>query len=202
MMTGVMSWWVIWLNDANASWYPDVWRCASGVGNGRCGWSPRPPVLLKNARGLRRAARALRLAELRDGVWLRPDNVTLTGDAANSARSVMAAQASRFVAFPDADGDLVERLWDQQGWNHAALSLRREMAGMAQRLSADDLGALQPGFVLAAAVLRHMNADPLLPVELRAMAGRSGDQVGALRRDYESYNETYSALLRRWLAAS
>lgn len=150
---------------------------------------------------LRRAARSLRLAELRDGVWLRPDNLTTGGTTTTAARSTMAAQATRFVVHPDNDNALTATLWDLDGWNGEAVALRREMQDLAKRLSSDDTTALQPGFVLAAAVLRLLNADPLLPAELRASVVGRGDQSAALRRDYETYNDAYSELLRRWLSA-
>lgn len=150
---------------------------------------------------LRRAAKSLRLAELRDGVWLRPDNLAVGGAAIDAAREVMASQAARFAVQPDDDCALVATLWNIDDWNEAALELRRRMHEHRERLQTDDLSALQPGFILSAAVLRHLNADPLLPAELRmATAGRS-DQTSALRRDYEAYDSAYRQLLRRWLSA-
>lgn len=149
---------------------------------------------------LRNAAVSLRLAEMRHGVWVRPDNLVHSGEATTSARSVMAVQASRFVVQPDTDDELAARLWDLESWNAHAVLLRSEMHGLVKRLSEDDLTALQPGFVLAAAVLRHLNADPLLPVELRSAVVGRNDQTTVLRRDYELYDRAYGALLRRWLS--
>lgn len=142
---------------------------------------------------LRAAAGALRLAELRDGVWLRPDN--LDPRRFPDAGATMAVQSRHFTTRPDADDELADELWALGDWSVTALGLRREMAGLRTRLDADDTGALAPGFVLAAAVLRHLNADPLLPRELLPRTWQ-GDR---LRADYEAYDTAYSALLRRWL---
>ena len=51
--------------------------------------------------------------------------------------------------------------------------------------------ALAPGFVLSAAVLRHFNADPLLPRELPP-CDWPGDRRCA---DYDRYDRAYDALL-------
>ncbi len=144
---------------------------------------------------LRRAARALRLAEVREGVWMRPDNL----DPARlpGQREVIAAQARRMTAQPDADDELVSMLWGLDSWNDGALELRRLMAPIKKRLDADDVEVLGSGFVLAAAVLRHLNEDPLLPRELLSRHWQ-GDR---LRADYESYDAAYSATLTRWLLA-
>lgn len=150
---------------------------------------------------LRRAARSLRLAELRDGVWLRPDNLSSGGPADEAARDAVVAQASHFWVRPDDEVELVRALWDIGGWNDGALELRRRMHQIRERLGDDDLGALQPGFLLSASVLRHLNEDPLLPAELRLAVAPSRDQTYALRRDYDTYDHSYRQLLRRWLSA-
>ena len=49
--------------------------------------------------------------------------------------------------------------------------------------------------MLSAAVLRHFNADPLLPRELLDRRW-PGD---ALRADYERYDRAYKDLLAGWL---
>jgi phenylacetic acid degradation operon negative regulatory protein len=142
---------------------------------------------------LRRAALTLRLAELRDGVWLRPDN--LDPDRFPAAREVLSGQCRRFRTQPDHDGELAAELWDQADWSRQARELRRRMAGLEGRLRDGDADALRPGFVLAAAVLRHFNIDPLLPPELRPRDW----QGEALRRDYDRYDTIYRALLVQWL---
>jgi phenylacetic acid degradation operon negative regulatory protein len=146
---------------------------------------------------LRRGATELRLAEQREGVWLRPDN--LPADRARSARAVVDAQGVWATIWPDHDsGELAAALWDLEDWSHRATELRREMAGLLGRLDDGDTDALAPGFVVSAAVLRHFQADPLLPDEL---LGRSWPGA-RLRMDYDRFDATYRRLLREWIARS
>jgi phenylacetic acid degradation operon negative regulatory protein len=139
---------------------------------------------------LRAAARDLRLAELRGGVWLRPDN--LDPLRLPEARVLLAEQCLVLRAHPDGDpAELAARLWDLDAWAARATLLRRAMHQVVDRLEEGDVAALAPGFVLSAAVLRHAQADPLLPPDLWERAW-PGD---ALRRDYERYDAAYRSLL-------
>lgn len=143
---------------------------------------------------LRGAATALRFAELREGVWLRPDNLDVDRLPASSA--VLAAQCARLTARPD-DPDptaLAARLWDLTGWADRAAALRARMDGIVAALEAGDTDALAPGFVLSASVLRLTQADPLLPDPLLP-AGWPG---ATLRAEYDRYDAAYQSLLRSW----
>jgi len=142
---------------------------------------------------LRRSMERLRLGELRDGVWLRPDN--LPPDRSAVDRAVVDPFTRWFSVHPDIDGDLAGSLWDLDAWSTTAVALRRQMAELVVRLDDGDTDALAAGFVLSAAVLRHCNADPLLPRELldRRWPGDS------LRADYDRYDTSYKSLLRTWL---
>ena len=53
---------------------------------------------------------------------------------------------------------------------------------------------LAPGFVLSASVLRHLQADPLLP---RALLP-SGWPGTTLREDYDRWDRRYRDVLARW----
>ena len=69
-----------------------------------------------------------------------------------------------FTATPDGDpAALAAALWDLDGW---ARRRRRPAAGAMAGLPPTGPDDLAPGFVLSAAVLRHLQADPLLPAEL------------------------------------
>lgn len=143
--------------------------------------------------GLRRAMRSLRLSELREGVWMRPANLHL------DVAGVAAEHCVWVTGEPDEDGAaLAALLWDLEGWAIRAEELRAGMAAQLPALRSGDAAALAPGFVLSAAVLRHFQADPLLPDPLLP-AGWPG---AALRRDYDRYDSAYRRLLRRWFAAS
>lgn len=128
---------------------------------------------------------AARLAEQREGVWLRPDNLE---------RPVL-LDIHTYTAVPDDDpGELAAGLWDLEGWATTARDLQDGMAALVGRLEGGDTGALGPGFVLSADVLRHFQHDPLLPAALLP-DGWPGD---GLRRDYDRYDRAYRDVLRTW----
>jgi phenylacetic acid degradation operon negative regulatory protein len=85
---------------------------------------------------------------------------------------------------------LARRLWDLEGWAQRAEDLRRGLDARAP----DRPDALAPGFELSAAVLRHLQGDPLLPPELLP-ADWPG---GALRATYDAWDARYRATLRDW----
>ena len=125
-----------------------------------------------------------RLAELREGVWMRPANVgVLLPDSLDADVELMAAR-------PDDPGGLAGRLWNLDDWADRA----GELLDALRALAPDGPEALAPGFVLSAAVLRHLQADPLLPAELQP-AGWPG---GRLRETYDGWDARYRATLRTW----
>lgn len=141
------------------------------------------------ARGQRRAqlVRA-RLGELRQGVWMRPDNLALdVGGLVAEERVVLRAR-------PDADdATLAASLWDLGDWAARA----RGLIGALGALSPDGPEQLAPGFVLSAAVLRHFQADPLLPAALLPTRW-PGDE---LRRVYDDWDSRYRRVLVEWSRA-
>lgn len=145
---------------------------------------------------VRDALRQLRLAELREGLWGRPDN--LDPDRSPEARQVADAWCRRWAgAVPD-PGPEPGSLWELDTWVTGAEVLRDEMAQLLPRLEAGDPDELAGGFLTSAAVLRHLQADPLLPPELLP----PGWPGAALRRDYDRYDDAYRAVLRAWFAAA
>ena len=101
---------------------------------------------------LRARLTALRLAELREGVWLRPANLSrpLPDDLEQVAQS--------YTARPDLPArELAAQLWPLDTWAATARSLLAQVAE-AHR-PADRFAAF-------AAVVRHLLADPVLPPEL------------------------------------
>ncbi len=140
---------------------------------------------------LRVALAAGRLAELREGVWLRPDNL----DGLPLAGVAHCTWLRATLDDPGLDdADLAARLWDLQSWAAGATDLRGEMAQSVGSLDAGDTAGLAPGFVLSAAVLRQLNADPLLPPELLP-----DDWPGSeLRAEYDRFDAAYRRVLRDW----
>ena len=126
-----------------------------------------------------------RLAEQREGVWLRPDNLPLRPDPRDDP------DLTAWTAVPDADPSaLAAGLWDLGGWAHQARGLVAEL-GRQPTAGPDDLA---PGFELSAAVLRHLQADPLLPAALLPP-----DWPGpSLRSAYTVWDAAYREVLRTW----
>ncbi len=132
----------------------------------------------------RRLAEA-RLAEQREGVWLRPDNLVLRPDPAEDPDLVA------YAAVPGGDPTaLAASLWDLPAWASRADALCAELA-VHPPVGPDDLA---PGFVLAASVVRHLVADPLLPAALLP-AGWPGAE---LRSTYAAWDRRYRRVLRAW----
>jgi phenylacetic acid degradation operon negative regulatory protein len=101
--------------------------------------------------GLRTTLQDNRFAELREGVWLRPDNL----DADLSAAVLDHVRVLH--ARDDRPGELAAQLWDLPAWVRIGRELIDEMA------AATDI----PGrFMAAAAMVRHILTDPVLPDEL------------------------------------
>lgn len=126
---------------------------------------------------LRKSMVAFRMAELREGVWLRPDNLL------QEPAGVLADQCVFFRSqYDDAKG-LSEELWDLPGW-----------AGEAHRLleMLDDADGLVDGFMATAEVIRHLLLDPYLPEQLLPPGWPGGD----LRERYAEFYADYAQRLR------
>ncbi|MEU0847870.1 PaaX family transcriptional regulator C-terminal domain-containing protein [Streptomyces flaveolus] len=127
---------------------------------------------------LRTRLAGLRLAELREGVWLRPANLSrpLPGD--------LDAVGERCTARPERTaGGLAADLWPLDAWSATARALLAHVDGA--RRPADRLTAF-------AAVVRHLLADPVLPPELLPP-----DWPGeALRDAYTDYQREQAGRVR------
>jgi phenylacetic acid degradation operon negative regulatory protein len=144
---------------------------------------------------LRAAMRELRFAEVREGVWVRPDNLA-TDDPAH-ARAIVDDQCMWMRAEVDDPRGLAAKLWDVDAWARRAEGLRNRIGASRCELDgpAPTAESLREGFVLAASVLRHMQADPLMPPELLP-----GDWPGrALRAEYADYARVFARLWSEWL---
>jgi phenylacetic acid degradation operon negative regulatory protein len=144
---------------------------------------------------LRSAVVELRLAELREGLWGRPDN--LDPDRSPAAADVVDRWCRGWHGARPSPAPVVEELWDLIGWATEAEELRAAMAELEGPLAEGDARFLAEGFVVSAAVLRLLQADPLLPTELLG-AWWPGD---ALRQDYDRYDQAYRLALRHWFAS-
>ena len=165
-------------------WHGD-WRLAV-VTEGARGASDR--------RALRDAMRRLRFVDLREGVWLRPDN--LPREAAPVAATTVAVdQCHFFSARPGADErDALVSRFDPQGWVTRALDVTARLVQTTGAIDRGDDRMLASGFVTGAAALAHIRADPLLPDELlpTPWPGES------LRAAYHAYQSTFADATARW----
>jgi phenylacetic acid degradation operon negative regulatory protein len=127
---------------------------------------------------LRNTMHGKRFGELREGVWMRPDNLALDLDPD------VAARVRVLKARDDAPAQLAGELWDLPAWAEKG---RRLLGEMAQKARASDV----PGrFVVAAAMVRHLLTDPMLPAELLP-----ADWPGAALR--EAYHHFATELAER-----
>lgn len=165
-----------------------TWELASVEGDARRAAADRA--------ALREAQRALRLVELREGLWGRPDN--LDPERSPDAAEVVGRWCVRWRgARPTPSPDLAALL-DLDGWSSTAQALRADMAALLRPLDRGDTAALADGFVTSAAVLRHLQADPLLP---EALLRRRWPGPG-LRAEYDRYDAAYRSTLRAWFRAA
>lgn len=124
---------------------------------------------------LRTTLQQSRFGELREGVWLRPENIDidLPGEISKHV-CVLHARADDAVA-------LVAQLWDLPGWAARAGDLLRQWS------DAKDVPAR---FVVAASMVRHLLADPVLPDQLLPRDWPADE----IRSCYRQFNDELVAL--------
>jgi phenylacetic acid degradation operon negative regulatory protein len=124
----------------------------------------------------------LRLAELRTGVWTRPNNLLRPWPGDLEGRLWCFEARAAFDV--DQSADMIKSLWNLPAWADKARALLESLAATrdpAQR------------FVLAAATIRHIRDDPVLPPALLP-PGWPGRR---LRLAYEAYGRELGELMRR-----
>ena len=169
-----------WRVDPRTEW-SGSWHVAV-VASGRRPASERAELRSAMARG--------RLAAWRDGVWARPDNL-----AAPRLDPAQAARCTWLLAMPDGDPTaLAAALWDLDAWAASAALLLARLEATGPALHGGDATALAAGFVLSAAVLRHLATDPLLPDPLLPPTWPGGD----LRAAYAAWDGAYRSFLGHW----
>jgi phenylacetic acid degradation operon negative regulatory protein len=145
---------------------------------------------------LRDALTALRLVELREGLWGRPDN--LEPERAPDSQAVVDVWCTRWRGARPDPVPPVKDLWALDEWRAEAVELRREMARLQARLEEGDATALAEGFVVSASTLRLFQHDPLLPEALLP-----DDWPGVrVRSEYDRYDAAYRGALRTWFTTS
>lgn len=125
---------------------------------------------------------ALRLAELRQGVWIRPANLTRQWpeDLDGRALQFLGATAFGFGSLPE----LAAALWDLDAWARRAADLVTAMRRTHDRAQR---------FMLATAMVRHFADDPVLPEALLPDGWPGAD----LRQAYADYETELAEMLSR-----
>lgn len=148
---------------------------------------------------LRSALKSLRYAELRAGIWLRPDNLA-TGVLLD-AEATADEQCRYFRSRPesatrghDESQALASKLWDLPGWAQVTLGLLDDVDRLGVRLDRGEADALAESFVVSADALRHLQADPLLPAEVLP-ADWPG---GRIREQHAAFDRAFRDTLGVW----
>ncbi|WP_338079827.1 PaaX family transcriptional regulator C-terminal domain-containing protein [Antrihabitans stalactiti] len=133
---------------------------------------------------LRETLRQLRFRELRDGAWTRPNNLDIALPDHVTERSTV------FTATPVANARaLADELFAPQEWADLGERLLTEMATAE---------TLADRFEIAAAIIRHLLDDPLLPAELS-----DADWPGPrMRESYDRFRREFATLTEAHLGRS
>ena len=143
---------------------------------------------------LREAGRRLRMVEVREGLWARPDNLPRAASPPE-AWATADAQCEWWRARPDADAvATASRLFAPKAWAARARVLERRLASSTAAVAGGDGAAVADAFVVGAAALAHVRADPLLPSELCG-AQWPGDELRIAYRDYQA---AFGNAVREW----
>jgi phenylacetic acid degradation operon negative regulatory protein len=143
---------------------------------------------------LRDAARRLRMVELREAVWCRPANLPRAA-APGDAWAVADEQCQWWTARPDREAvAAATALFTPGEWAERARMLERRLRAAMNAVKSTDGPGIADAFIVGAAALAHIRADPLLPAEL---CGRRwpGD---ALRDAYRPFREAFADAVAGW----
>ncbi|HEY7051255.1 MAG TPA: PaaX family transcriptional regulator C-terminal domain-containing protein [Mycobacterium sp.] len=136
---------------------------------------------------LRKAAAALHLGELREGVWIRPDN--LDPQRLPMSRAVLDQQCTHFHgAQTDITGDAMRLLFALDTWAADARAL-------IEAMDDDGLAAVDQ-FALSIAVVRHLQLDPVLPAELLPQRWPGRELRSTYRRFDTAFKRRLNAVFR------
>jgi phenylacetic acid degradation operon negative regulatory protein len=146
---------------------------------------------------MRDAMRHVRFAEVREGLWTRPDNLP-RASAAPEWWDVVDGQCTWWTARPEGDAAaLAFEIFEAQQWADAASTATAALGSATRALVGSGDDALATAFVAGASALTHVRADPMLPAELVDPAAGT-----ALRAAYVAWENAFSAAVRAWFRAS
>ncbi|MFD4430115.1 PaaX family transcriptional regulator C-terminal domain-containing protein [Nocardia sp. NPDC058497] len=122
---------------------------------------------------LRESLQANKFGEIREGVWGRPDNLT-------TAQIAAAHRLTYVTGRPDDPEELATRLFQPADWADIATKLLAAL---------DAADAMRDRLEVAAAVVRHILHDPILPAEFLPQPWPGAD----LRRAYRDFRTEFTA---------
>jgi len=143
---------------------------------------------------LRKAASALHLAELREGVWIRPDN--LDPERLPTLRAVLDRQCVHFHdAATDIPAETVRSLFNLDDWAADARRLTHALRDEVdlEAVAADDFAYW---FALSVTVVRHLQLDPLLPADFIPEEWPGHELRSAYRRFDEVFKQRLNTAFR------
>jgi phenylacetic acid degradation operon negative regulatory protein len=131
---------------------------------------------------------------VREGVWVRPDN--LPRDAgAPAAWTVADAQCAWWQGTPEEDPvALARQVFDSDAWATRASDLDATLNRATEDLGSGDDNALPRAFEAGAAALAHIRRDPLLPGSLCP----SPWPGARLRASYRTYRRAFGDTVAAW----
>ena len=146
---------------------------------------------------LRKAAMALHLAELREGVWIRPDN--LDPQRFPTFMAVLDRQCTHFHgAATDITADKARSLFSLREWADDARALVEAMNVTLETSERDDSAeSFTYEFALSIAVVRHLQLDPLLPIEFTGDLWPGRELRSAYRRFDHAFKQRMNSAFRR-----
>jgi phenylacetic acid degradation operon negative regulatory protein len=118
-----------------------------------------------------------RMARLRPGLWLRPDNLSLPPPGLDTGSALWVASLAAGSVPASSE------LWDLTAWAATA----RNLTG-----SLESAHAPADRLAIAAAIVRHLRSDPLLPAELVPPSWPGPE----LRTAYDAYRAELGQLIR------
>ena len=146
---------------------------------------------------LRKAAAALHLAEIREGVWTRPDN--LDPQRLRRSRAVLDQQCLHYRhATTNINIESITTLFQLGPWAHDARRLTDAMTNELDPTLGDATDTLAYLFTLSITVVRHLQLDPQLPAELLP----NDWPAAVLRNTYRHYDAAFKRRLNHAMAPS
>jgi len=127
------------------------------------------------------------LAELREGVWIRPETSELTSPLLDLGEHGWIFGTTTFRRLPDP-----AELWDLAGWMKRAHGLNDAIDDLLPALEAGNRSSLPRGFLVAAAGLRLFRDDPRLPRELLPQGWPRAD----FQERYDRFDRSYRRVLK------